>query len=382
MKGTVRKRGSTWSYQFPVKLGGERRFLTKGGFRTRRECERAMSDALALYGRGGPAAPSRQLLGEFLRDEWLPVQQARLRPSTFAGYRRVVEQQIAPLLGSIRLGDLTPGDVATFLAALRGSIPRRRGTPVYSEQSIKRAFRVLHVALNYALELGLVVQNAAARVPRSARPRPPRKEMRTWTVYELRRFVDGTRADRLHAGFVLAATSGLRRGELLGLRWDDVDLDTGTLAVRRARVAAGYDVFEGETKNGRARLVKVPEGTASVLRRHRTAQLEERLTWGAEWSDTGYVFTCEDGTPLHPHSLTDAFERRVRSLDVPVIRFHDLRHTCATLLLQAEVHPKVVQEMLGHSSIGITLDIYSHVVPSMQDEAAARLDAAVFGSSA
>jgi integrase len=378
MKGTVRRRGSTWTYQFPFVFAGERRFVTKGGFRTRRECDQAMSDALALYGRGGPAAPSRQVLAEFLRDEWLPVQHARLRPSTFAGYRRVVEQQITPLLGSIRLGDLTPGDVATFLASLRGSVPRREGTPVYSEQSIKRAFRVLHVALNYALELGLVVQNAASRVPRSARPRPPRKEMRTWTVEELRRFLDGTTGDRLHAGFVLAATSGLRRGELLGLCWEDVELETGTLAVRRARVAAGYDVFEGETKNGRARLVRIPKGTVAVLRRHRTAQLEERLAWGADWTDSGYVFTCEDGTPLHPHSLTDAFERRVRSLDVPVIRLHDLRHTCAALLLQAEVHPKVVQEMLGHSSIAITLDIYSHVVPSMQDEAADRLGRVVF----
>jgi integrase len=169
---------------------------------------------------------------------------------------------------------------------------------------------------------------------------------------------------------------------LLGLRWDDVELNTGTLAVRRARVAAGYDVFEGETKNGRARLVRIPEGAVAALRRHRRAQLGERLAWGACWADSGYLFTCEDGQPLHPHSLTDSFERRVRAIEgVPVIRFHDLRHTCATLLLQAEVHPKVVQEMLGHSSIAITLDIYSHVVPSMQEEAAARLHAAVFASS-
>lgn len=126
-------------------------------------------------------------------------------------------------------------------------------------------------------------------------------------------------------------------------------------------------------------VVRIPEGTVTALRRHRGAQLEERLAWGPDWIDSGYVITCEDGAPLHPHSLTDAFERRVRVMDVPAIRFHDLRHTCATLLLQAEVHPKVVQEMLGHSSIAITLDIYSHVVPGMQDEAAKKLGAVVFG---
>ncbi|MEX2253836.1 MAG: tyrosine-type recombinase/integrase [Acidimicrobiia bacterium] len=334
---------------------------------------------MALYGRGGPAAPSRRTLADYLEREWLPVQEARLRPSTFHGYRRVIQQQIIPLLGSIRLSDLTAGAVAAFLQDLRSSTPRRNGAPALSEQSIKRAYRVLFSALAHAVELGLVVQNAAARVPRSARPRPPRKEMRVWSADELRKFLDATADDRLHALFVLAATSGLRRSEILGLRWDDVDLDTGTLAVRRARVAAGYDVFEGETKSGCSRLVRIPEGTVAALRVHRTAQLEERLAWGASWTDMGYLATREDGLPLHPHSLTDAFERKVRAIDVPVIRFHDLRHTCATLLLQAEVHPKVVQEMLGHSSIAITLDIYSHVVPSMQDEAADRLNAMVFG---
>lgn len=378
MKGTVRKRGASWAYQFSIGTGDHRRHVTKGGFRTRRECERSLHDAMALYGRGGPAAETRQTLADYLVHEWLPVQEARLRPSTFHGYRRVIQQQIIPLLGSIRLSDLTAGDVAAFLQDLRSSTPRRNGAPALSEQSIKRAFRVLFSALAHAVELGLVVQNAAARVPRSARPRPAQKEMQVWSADELRHFLDATAGDRLHALFVLAVTSGLRRSEILGLRWDDIDLATGTLAVRRARVAAGYDVFEGETKSGRARLVRIPEGTVAALRRHRAAQLEERLAWGASWTDSGYVATREDGLPLHPHSLTDAFERRVRAVDVPKIRFHDLRHTCATLLLQAEVHPKVVQEMLGHSSIAITLDIYSHVVPGMQDEAARRLGEIIF----
>jgi len=378
MKGTVRKRGSSWSYQFSIGTRDHRRHVSKGGFRTRRECERALHDAMALYGRGGPATESRQSLADYLEHEWLPIQEARLRPSTFHGYRRVIQQQIIPLLGGIRLSDLTAGDVAAFLQDLRSSTPRRKGAPALSEQSIKRAFRVLFSALAHAVELGLVVKNAAARVPRSARPRPVQKEMKVWSVDELRTFLDATSDDRLHSMFVLAATSGLRRSEILGLRWTDIDLATGTLAVRRARVAAGYDVFEGETKSGRSRLVRIPEGTVAALRRHRSAQLEERLAWGSSWTDTGYVVTREDGLPLHPHSLTDAFERRVRAIDVPVIRLHDLRHTCATLLLQAEVHPKVVQEMLGHSSIAITLDIYSHVVPSMQDEAAQRLQGVVF----
>lgn len=377
VKGSVRRRGSSWTYQFAVVLGSERRFVTRGGFRTRKECEQALSAEMSAAGRGG-VTTSRRTLAEYLRDEWLPVQQARLKPSTLHGYRIVVEQRIIPLLGSKRLGDLSPGDIAAFLQAHRALPPRRNGSPALSEQTIKRTFRVLHVALAHAVELGLIVRNPASLVPRAARPRPKPKEMRVWSATELRAFLDATTADRLHIGFVLAATSGLRRSELLGLRWDDVDLDAGSLAVQRARVAAGYEVFEGTTKSGRGRVVRIPEGTVTALRKHRAAQLEERLAWGPDWIESGYVITCEDGTPLHPHSLTDAFERRVRALDMPAIRFHDLRHTCATLLLQAEVHPKVVQEMLGHSSIAITLDIYSHVVPGMQEEAATRLGAIVF----
>ena len=153
MKGTVRRRGDTWSYQFQVTSLGERRYVTKGGFRTRRECDHALHDAMAMFARGGPSAPSRRTLADYLEREWLPLQQARLRPSTFHGYRRVTRQQIIPLLGNVRLGDLTGGDVTIFLRELRSSTPRRKGAPRLSEQSIKRAYRVLHAALQHAVEL-------------------------------------------------------------------------------------------------------------------------------------------------------------------------------------------------------------------------------------
>ena len=377
VKGSVRKRGSTWTYQFVVVLGGERRFVTRGGFRTRKECEQALSAEMSAAGKGG-VTTSRRTLADYLRNEWLPVQETRLKPSTLHGYRLIIEQRIIPLLGSRRLGDLSPGDVTAFLQAHRALPPRRNGSSALSEQTIKRSFRVLHVALAHAVELGLILRNPASLVPRAARPRPKTREMRVWSAADLRMFLEATADDRLHAAYVVAATSGLRRSELAGLRWDDVDLDAGTFSVQRARVEAGYEVFEGPPKSGRGRVVRVPHGTVTALRKHRAAQLEERLAFGSEWIDSGYVLICENGEPLHPQSLTDAFERRVRVVDVPVIRFHDLRHTCATLLLQADVHPKIVQEMLGHSSIAITLDIYSHIVPGMQDEAARRMGAIVF----
>jgi integrase len=197
----------------------------------------------------------------------------------------------------------------------------------------------------------------------------------------LRRFIREVRGDRLYAAWLAAATTGLRRGEVLGLMWTDVDFDKGRLSVRRARVSSGGVVVLSEPKTRRSRrVVALDQTTTAALREHRTRQLEERLAWGAAWVDTGFVFTREDGTPLHPESLSKMFQWRVRRAGLPRIRFHDLRHTHATLALQAGVHPKVVSERLGHSSIRITLDTYSHAIPAMQEEAAERIAALIFDS--
>jgi len=224
----------------------------------------------------------------------------------------------------------------------------------------------------------LLARNPARALPRSARPKPRKVEMQTWAADQLRAFLTSVETDRLRACYLLAVTAGLRRSELLGLRWSDVDLNRAVVSVRRGRVAAGYEVHEGEPKAGRARTVDLDLDTVAELRRHRTRQLRERMAWGETWTDSGLVFTREDGTALHPQSLSGAFERAVRRSGLPPIRFHDLRHTCASLMLAAGVHSKVVQERLGHASIEITLDLYGHVAPGMQKDAAAALGAMLF----
>ena len=379
MKGSVYKRGATWTYQFAIQRNGKRRFATKGGFRTKKECEDALTTALSEHQLGTQVEPSKLTLTEYLRKEWLPLQVVSKKPSTLRGYRDIVERRIIPHLGEVRLRDLSSRDVARLYTILRES-GRVNGKGGLSEQSIKHTHSVLHSALEHAVEAGYLGRNAARSLPRASRPRPRRVETQTWTALELRAFLAAVAGDRLVACFALAATSGLRRGELLGLRWDDVDLEHCTLAVRRSRVSAGYEVTEGEPKSGRSRTVSIDSETTAMLRRHRARQLQERMAWGEAWSDCRLVFTREDGTPIHPHSLSQTFSRRVKRAKVPQIRFHDLRHTHATLLLSAGVHPKVVQERLGHASISITLDTYSHVAPGMQEAAAAKLGAMVFGA--
>lgn len=375
MKGTIRKRGETWTYQFAVPQAGKRRTISKGGFRTKRAAQEALTEALASYSKGEHVEPSRLTLRDYLVDEWLQIQAARLKPSTHRGYRDIIDKRVLPHLGDVRLSELTGGHVARLYATLRET--GGRDGQGLSERSLKHTHTCLGKALEDAARRRLIARNPVRDVEP---PRPRNAEMKVWTADELRGFLADTATDRLYAAWYLAAMTGLRRGELLGLRWEDIDLEAGVVSVRRARVAAGYDVHEGEPKSGRARTVDIDDATVLVLRQHRRRQITEREVFGLHEVGSGPVFTREDGSPLHPQTLAWYFEKAVKRSGVPAIRFHDLRHTHATLALKAGVHPKVVQERLGHSSISITLDLYSHVVPGMQAEAAAKVAAVVFGA--
>ncbi len=195
---------------------------------------------------------------------------------------------------------------------------------------------------------------------------------------QLRSFLDSVKTDRLYGLFMLASLTGLRRGELLALQWPDVDLDRGLIAVQRSRVAVGYDVFEGTPKSGRARTVAIDPGTVAALRSHRSRQARDRLRWGDAWQDLGYLFTHKDGRALHPSSVSEMFKRRCSAANLVSIPFHGLRHTHATLGLAAGISPKVMAERLGHANVSITLDIYSHVLPGMQEDAAQRIAMLLF----
>lgn len=380
MKGTVWQRGKTWTYAFSVEQGGKRRQISKGGYRTKKLAQEALSEALVGHQRGERVEPTKLTVERYLVDEWLPVASARLKASTIGGYSHIIDKRLVPHLGDVRLSELTAGQVAGLHRTLRDE--------GLSERTVLHTHRCLSKALEDAAKRRLIARNVARDVDA---PKPRATEMKVWTIDELRVFLRATEDDRLGACWVLAVSTGMRRGELLGLRWADIDLDAGQVAVRRSRVAVGYDVVEGEPKSGRARTVAIDEGTVAVLRRHRRVQLEERMAWGEAWEDTGAVFTREDGSALHPQTMAWHFEKAMRDVAAavkkadpkappfPIIRFHDMRHTHATLALQAGVHPKVVQERLGHSSIGITLDLYSHVVPGMQEDAAAKVGAAIFG---
>ncbi len=308
-------------------------------------------------------------------EQWLSGHLATLKPSTAHDYRYKAVHYLIPRLAHVGLRELGPLHLRTLWADLLAS-GGRDGRPL-SAGSVRGIQRVLRKALNDAVEWDLIARNPAMRVKL---PRANDDAVRTWTVAEARRFLDSVEGDRLRCLWVLALTTGMRRGELAGVRWIDVDLDAGTIIVRNTRVSVAHAVHEHEPKTRSSkRLIALDERTVSVLRANRRRQLEERVAWGPAYSDTGYVITVENGEPIHPERIGVLFQQAIRRLDLPRIRLHDLRHTSASLLLAAGIHPKIVSERLGHSSIAVTLDLYSHVIPGLQAEAADRLGALVFG---
>ncbi len=312
-------------------------------------------------------SPSKQTVTDFI-ETWMTAVKGELADSAWANYGAVLRTYVLPRIGAVRLADLTPQRVqALYVELLEGG--KRDGSPL-SARSVLQVHRTLHRALGDAVRWRLLTRNPAHGV------RPPRveqKEMTAWSPEDARTFLVATASDRLAALWVVALNSGMRRGELAGLRWADVDLDDRAIAVRQQRTTAHYRVVVAEPKARSRRVIPVDAAVVEALRAHRLRQLEERLCAGPGWFDSGYVFVDEVGQPYHPERLRVLFERACRAVGVPVIRLHDLRHTMATAALQAGIHPKVVQERLGHSSIAITLDTYSHVAPTLQREAADKL---------
>ena len=306
-------------------------------------------------------------LGRFLVGEWLPAIERTVRATTFINYRVHVERHLVPHVGAVSLEELTGTLINKVYAELlaRGRVTNGGSL---SSATVRRIHATLHRALRDAVRWGLLTENPADRCD------PPRAsgddvtEMRTWDAGQLRSFLEVVRDDRLFPLWHLLAMTGMRRGEALGLPWRDVDLDDGRLAVRQSLVAVGHEVQVSLPKTARARrVIALDASTIEVLESH------------AGGTPDGFVFTTPEGGFLHPNLVSKAFARSVAASGLPRIRLHDLRHTHATIALRAGVHPKIVSERLGHATVSLTLDVYSHAVPHMQQEAALRIGDTVFG---
>ena len=380
MRGRVfRREGKKWAFVVDVGVDpstGRRRQQMKGGFATRAAAEDALRALLTSVDQGSYVSRSNVTLAEFLKD-WLGTIKPRLRETTWYSYGIAVER-ISREIGAVRLQTVTPLQIEKVYATLLDSGGKNKGP--LAPKTVRNCHIVLHRALADAERLGLVSRNAAHA---AKAPVARRKEMATWTSEELAAFLRSATEDRFYAAYVVLATTGMRRGEVLGLRWSDLDIEGRRLSVAQTLTTINDRVFLGPTKTVRSRRnVALDRDTVAVLRAHRKHQSEDRLALGASWDASHDLVFCEpDGTPLHPDRFTATFKRRVRDSGLPELRGpHSLRHTWATLALKAGVHPKVVSDRLGHATIAVTIDTYSHVTPSLDATAADTVAAQIFGS--
>lgn len=348
----------------------------KRAFRTKKEAQAALVELLGAHQAGRFVDPSKTLLRDFAI-RWLDGLSSQGRkPSTLRGYRGNLQRYVLPRLGDRALQDLTASDLdALYLDLLRTGGPRNTGL---SLASVHHVHAVLNKLLNDAERKGLVVRNVArlATAPSLSAARSNGPEMRVWTPEQLATFLRLIARNRNETLFRLLALTGMRRGEVLGLRWSDIDLSHRRIAVQQAvTVVDGEEIVDSPKSRRSRRVIDVDVDTAALLDDYRDRQLAALARVDLKAPAGDRVFTNDIGEPLRPDSVGQAFGRLVASTGVPVIRLHDLRHTHASHLLAAGVNVKVVSERLGHASVSFTLDTYGHVMPGQQAEAAAAVAA-------
>jgi integrase len=361
---------------------GKPRQLKRNGFRTKREAEDFETKTLAEVLAGRAPVRGRLTVADYLTQRWLPAVRPRLKASTFATYSDMVRAYILPRLGGVALTALDPARLEAFYSEL--AVDGRTGasgrTGGLSPKAVRNVAGVISKALADAERWGLVGRNVA-RVATPPSGRPP--EMQCWTPAQLAAFVAVAAEQRLGGLWVLAATSGMRRGELLGLRWSDIDLDEARLAVRSTRVRAGDAIIETDPKTERSRrTLALDAGTVAALRGLRRLQQEEALALGTGWTDDVLVAVDEIGEPIHPRRWSRSFTVLAAQAGLPRIRLHDLRHTVVTAALTAGVPVEVVSRRVGHADVVITLRVYRHVLEGEDAAAAEALGALVFAPAA
>lgn len=378
LRNGVMRRGSTWSYVIRVTDGrGVSKPRWVGGFPTEAAAKRARDEARIAADRGDFVDRSTLTVQDYL-NQWLLAHALEVKPRTRAGYAHLIKNYVAPRIGGKRLQSLRPADLSTFYRELLES-GGRNGNPL-SPRTVEYVHAVLRKAFADAVRNDqLLTSNPAERAKRPRKEQAPAGDM--WTAEHLASFLKTTSTHRLHAYFRLAAYTGARRGELMNLRWSDVNLsEDASIRVRGTVSVIDGTRVEGTTKGGRERTVSIDPGTANVLVEHRRRQQEERAVAAGSWIEGDHVFRRELGEPLFPDTPTALMAKLLRQHNqeaaatggsvLPAIRLHDLRHLHATLLLKAGVPVHVVASRLGHSDPAITLRVYAHVLDDQASQAA------------
>jgi integrase len=373
--GHIRQR-SPGSWEIRFRANG--RVITTTVRGTKADAQKELRSRLHAVDQGEHVDPSKMTLAQWLV-RWLEIVRVEIEPQTFERYSTIVDSHFVPALGGALLKKLTGADIQQAYAkwATSGRADGHEGGLAASTRRTLHA--VLHAALDRAVELKILGRNPAD-FPRERLAKVARREMKTINAEQAGRLLEALEGDRLYLPTLIAWAGGLRRGEILSLRWKKVDLDRATIEVAASLEQTKAGLRFKSTKTDKARTITLPAFAVEALQKHKTAQAQELLRLGVRQTGNSLVCDRGDGEALTPTALTTAFIRRIRKLkDLPTIRFHDLRHSHATELMRQRVPAKVVSERLGHASVTMTLDLYSHVDTAMQEDAATIFDAAFRG---
>ena len=378
MRDGIIQRGTTWSYV--VRERDPQTGTTKprwvGGFPTRTAARKARDSARNAVNKGTYVSPANLSAGEYL-DKWITAHEIGLKPSTAASYRAIIGRYLKPAIGHERVQSLSPTRLSTLFADLyaRGG----KGGKALSPRTVQFARAVLRRAMQDAVLDRIIEVNPTVG---TKRPRVSKPKHTTWTGEQLHAYLGTlTSEDRWGPLWMLALASGMRRGELMALRWSDVDLDTGLIAVERAVTQIGQELSYSTPKNYERRGVSVDPRTVAALKAWRKVQLGERLAWGEAYQGTeDLLFTWEDGRPVLPDYVTKTFVKSQTGIEVPRLKLHEARHTHATLLLREGVPVHIVAKRLGHKDASVTLDVYADAIPADDDRAVDVFSKAVWGA--
>lgn len=353
--------------------GKRRRVWHSFEAKNKSEAENKRTEILETIRVGIYQEPSKVTVAQYL-DGWLADIKARVAPRTHERYAEICRKNIVPLLGAVRLLELrTPQIRKAWTTALESG--HRRTRRALSARTVHHMHTVFKNALGQAVSDGLLAHNPAAK--KGVAPKPDRPDLHTYDIAQTAELLETIRETPWFVPVMIAVLCGLRRGEICALQWRHVDLATGHLSIARSAEQTRQGVRYKQPKSGKGRTVALAASVVEELRQHRLQQAQDLLRLGVRLNDDTFVCAQADGSPLRPNSLTIAWSRLAAAGTLPRIRFHDLRHACATHMLKLGVHPKVASERLGHGRVDITLDLYSKVIPGMQEEAASKVDDAL-----
>ncbi len=378
-RGWIRKRGAVWSACFVVYENGKRKQKSRGGFRTKKEAQSFLTETLAKLQHGDLVEPTRLTVGDYLTQHWLPLAKRSLRPTTWDSYNRTLRNHVIPRIGDVNLQNLSAAHLdQLYTELLSGGRKDSKGGGL-SPKTVRYIHTTIHKALKDAERKQLVTRNVAQAADAPKSRTAGSAELMTWSGEEVGIFLGALRDHRLYAAYVIAASTGMRRGEVLGLRWRDVDLQTRRLAVRQTITCVNYKIVVGTPKTAKGRRsIAIDTTTVQSLRDHRKRQWAERAELGTGFVDQDLVFCQLTGAPVHPDFFSQTFDRTVARLGMRRIRLHDLRHTHATLGLAAGIPPKIMSDRLGHATVAFTQDVYMHAIPQMESHAADQIADLIF----